>query len=68
MMGVSFAVFVFTFPGLLRPGPLETPYDFQLSQANNIIGHLDMTAEYTHNLQRPRARAVRRPGLLPANQ
>jgi hypothetical protein len=27
-------------------------YDFQLSQANNIIhGHLDMTEEYTRNLR-----------------
>lgn len=32
-------------------GPGTTPYDFQLSQANNLIhGHLDMTEEYTRNL------------------
>lgn len=51
LFGTSLAVFVFTFLVYYLTGPVNTPYDFQLSQANNIIhGHLDMTAEYTHNL------------------
>jgi hypothetical protein len=51
VIGASLAVFVFTFLVYWLTGPLNTPYDFQLSQANNIIhGHLDMTAEYTRNL------------------
>jgi len=51
VFGASLAVFVFTFLVYYLTGPVNTPYDFQLSQANNIIhGHLDMTAEYTHNL------------------
>ena len=32
-------------------GPMQTAYDFQLSQANNIVhGHLDMDPAYTNNL------------------
>ncbi len=32
-------------------GPQQSAFDFQLSQANNLIhGHLDMTAEYTRHL------------------
>jgi hypothetical protein len=50
-IGASLAVFVFTFLVYYLTGPINTPYDFQLSQANNIIhGHLDMTEEYTRNL------------------
>ena len=42
---------MFTFLVYYLTGPINTPYDFQLSQANNIIhGHLDMTEEYTRNL------------------
>lgn len=49
--GVTLGVFVFTFLVYWFLGPFNTPYDFQLSQANNIIhGHLDMSPEYTHNL------------------
>ena len=48
---VSLALFVVTFLVYWLAGAGRTPYDFQLSQANNIIhGHLDMTEQYTHNL------------------
>ncbi|MDL2334639.1 MAG: hypothetical protein QFC55_01230 [Chloroflexota bacterium] len=48
---LSLGVFVFTFLVYWLLGPMNTPYDFQLSQANNIIhGHLDMTEQYTRNL------------------
>ena len=51
VLGASLAIFVFTFLVYYLTGPVNTPYDFQLSQANNIIhGHLDMTEEYTRNL------------------
>jgi hypothetical protein len=51
VIGTSLALFAFTFLVYWLLGPFNTPYDFQLSQANNIIhGHLDMTEEYTHNL------------------
>jgi hypothetical protein len=51
VIAVSLALFVATFLGYWLLGPLKTPYDFQLSQANNIIhGHLDMTEQYTRNL------------------
>ena len=50
-MGISAALFVVTFLVYWLTGPFNTPYDFQLSQANNLIhGHLDMTEQYTHNL------------------
>ena len=49
-VGISVVIFVFTFLAYWLLGPTQTAYDFQLSQANNIIhGHLDMTEEYTHN-------------------
>lgn len=48
---ISAALFVVTFLAYWLLGPFTTAYDFQLSQANNLIhGHLDMTAEYTRNL------------------
>jgi hypothetical protein len=51
VIAASLAVFAFTFLVYWLLGPGNSPYDFQLSQANNIIhGHLDMTEEYTHNL------------------
>lgn len=50
-LGLSFVLFVATFMAYWLLGRGETPYDFQLSQANNIVhGHLDMAPEYTHNL------------------
>ena len=43
-----FLVTVLVYWGL---GPKTTAYDYQLSQANNILhGHLDMSDEYTRNL------------------
>lgn len=51
MLRVSAALFLSTFFAYWLLGPLSTNFDFQLSQANNLVhGHLDMTAEYTHNL------------------
>lgn len=51
MITVSLVLFVVTFLVYWLLGPGKTPYDFQLSQANNMIhGHLDMTEQYTHNL------------------
>lgn len=51
MVGVSVALFVLTFLVYWSFGPKETPYDFQLSQANNLIhGHVDMAPELTRNL------------------
>lgn len=51
LLGHSVALFLFTFFAYWLVGPMQTPYDFQLSQANNIVhGHLDMAPEYTHNL------------------
>lgn len=48
---VSFAVFLLTFLVYWLLGPGQTPYDFQVSQANNLIhGHVDLTVEYTNNL------------------
>lgn len=50
-IGVSLVLFAATFLVYFLLGPGQTPYDFQLSQANNMIhGHLDMTEEYTNNL------------------
>ena len=51
IVAISLALFVFTSLTYFLLGAGKTPYDFQLSQANNIVhGHLDMTEEYTHNL------------------
>jgi hypothetical protein len=51
IIAVSLILFVFTSLTYFMLGSGRTPYDFQLSQANNIVhGHLDMTEEYTHNL------------------
>jgi hypothetical protein len=48
---VAAAVFVVTVLVYWTLGPRQTGFDFQLSQANNIIhGHLDLTADYTRNL------------------
>lgn len=52
VIGVGLAVFLVTFVLYWSLGPKQTPYDFQLSQANNIIhGHLDMTEQYTRNFR-----------------
>ena len=41
---------VVTFGLLWFLGPKETPFSFQVSQANNLIhGHLDMDPQYTKN-------------------
>ena len=51
VIAISLALFVVTSLTYFLLGPGRTPYDFQLSQANNIVhGHLDMTEQYTHNL------------------
>ena len=48
---IGLVLFVATFLVYWLSGPMGTAFDFQLSQANNIIhGHLDMTEEYSHNL------------------
>jgi hypothetical protein len=48
---VAAGVFVLTVLVYWTVGPHQSGFDFQLSQANNLIhGHLDLTAEYTHNL------------------
>lgn len=45
-------VFLVTFLVYWALGPHATPYDYQLSQANNILhGHLDMSEQYTRNLR-----------------
>ena len=50
-LGLSIALFVVTFLCFWLLGRGETPYDFQLSQANNLVnGHLDMAPEFTNNL------------------
>lgn len=47
----SIALFLITFAVYWSFGPKQTAYDYQLSQANNIVhGHLDMTEQYTRNL------------------
>ena len=44
-------IFLATFLIYWLTGPMGTAFDFQLSQANNILhGHLDLVPEYTHNL------------------
>lgn len=50
-LGLSVGLFLVTFFCYWLLGRGETPYDFQLSQANNLVnGHLDMAPEFTHNL------------------
>ena len=45
------AVFVLTVLIYWSLGPRQSGFDFQLSQANNIVhGHLDLVPEYTRNL------------------
>ena len=47
----SLFVFVVTFFIYFLLGPGQTPYDFQVSQANNILhGHIDLTVQYTNNI------------------
>lgn len=51
LIRINAVIFLLTFLAYWLAGPMRTEYDFQLSQANNIIhGHLDMTEQYTHNL------------------
>ena len=48
---LSVAFLLLTFVLYWSLGPRQTAYDYQLSQAINIIhGHLDMTEQYTRNL------------------
>jgi hypothetical protein len=48
---LSLAIFAVTFLIYFLLGPGQTPYDFQVSQANNMLhGHVDMTVEYTNNI------------------
>jgi len=48
---ISVILFGATFLVYWLLGPMHTAYDFQLSQANNIVhGHLDMDPAYTNNL------------------
>jgi hypothetical protein len=48
---VAAAVFVVTVLVYWSLGPRQSAFDFQLSQANNIVhGHLDLVPEYTRNL------------------
>ena len=48
---VAGAVFIFTVLIYWSLGPRQSAFDFQLSQANNIVhGHLDLVPEYTRNL------------------
>lgn len=52
LLRANVLVFLITFLVYWSLGPHATPYDYQLSQANNIIhGHLDMTEQYTRNLR-----------------
>ena len=51
VLRVSVALFLATFLVYWLSGPLQSSFDFQLSQANNIVhGHLDLVEEYSHNL------------------
>lgn len=51
MIRNGIALFIFTFLLYWFSGSMRNPYDFQLSQANNLVhGHLDMDPAYTHNL------------------
>jgi hypothetical protein len=51
VLRLSVVLFLATFLIYWLSGPLRSAFDFQLSQANNIVhGHLDLTAEYSHNL------------------
>ena len=48
---ISLALLVVTFATYWFLGPKDTPYSFQVSQANNLIhGHLDLRLEHTKNL------------------
>jgi len=48
---VSLILFLFTFLVYWLIGPMHTAFDFQLSQANNIVhGHLYLDPQHTHNL------------------
>lgn len=48
---IGAALFVLTVLVYWVLGAQQTAFDYQLSQANNLVhGHLDMTAEYTRNL------------------
>ncbi len=48
---LSVVLFLATFLVYWLSGPLRSAFDFQLSQANNIVhGHLDLTEEYSNNL------------------
>ena len=48
---LSVVLFLATFLIYWLMGPLRSAFDFQLSQANNIVhGHLDLVEEYSHNL------------------
>ena len=50
-MVLSIVVYLLTAAVYVSLGPGRSPYDYQLSQANNLLhGHLDMTAAYTRNL------------------
>jgi hypothetical protein len=50
-LAVALLLYLLTFSVYWTLGPQRTAFDYQLSQANNIVhGHLDLTAEYTHNL------------------
>lgn len=52
LLRANLIVFLIAFLAYWAFGPKTTPYDYQLSQANNIVhGHLDMTEEYTRNLR-----------------
>jgi hypothetical protein len=44
-------LFLLTVAAYWALGPQQTAYDYQLSQANNLLhGHLDLTEEHTRNL------------------
>ena len=61
---ISVILFGATFLIYWLLGPMHTAYDFQLSQANNIVhGHLDMDPAYTEQPECARTRAFRRPGF-----
>ena len=48
---IALAFTVLTFVAYWYLGPKDTPYSYQVSQANNIIhGHLDLREEHTQNL------------------
>jgi hypothetical protein len=50
-VAIAIALAVLTFAAYWFLGPKETPYPFQVSQANNLIhGHLDLKPEHTVNI------------------